>query len=229
MLKFSGIGSAFNLEEGSNSAYFTISNTLYLIDCGETTFHSMMKLVDFKRFDDVVILITHVHNDHIGSLGTLISYLYLIDGIKVTVIHPSKILYGILDDMGISPDFYNQKQESSIIGNSVTVRFLETTHASDMDCYGLEITGNDQTIYYSGDSNTISTYTINKLKEGTYAKVYQDITINPNSGGHLYYGKLLELVPKHVLHKLMAMHLDLKSKEVLKEVGIKTVRRELDA
>lgn len=41
-LKFLGRGAAFNLIEGNNSAFFMENNELFLIDCGESIFESII-------------------------------------------------------------------------------------------------------------------------------------------------------------------------------------------
>ena len=225
MLKFTGIGSAFNLKDGSNSAYFEENNHLFLIDCGETTFKSMMNKVDFKTYDSVTVLITHFHNDHIGSLGTMISYLYLEKGVKINVVHPLAKMVKLLELMGIESNMYHYDETPEYKLDRVKVSFIETQHVKNMTCYSLEIKIKDQFIFYSSDSKEIPEEILKKLLDGYYERFYQDTTIlDTSSGTHLNYKKLISLVPENILEKVYCMHLDENSKVTLEENGLKTVK-----
>ena len=85
-LKFLGRGSAFNVKEGNTSAYFIEEDQLFLIDCGEDVFAKLKQKSLLGGVRVVNLMITHTHSDHIGSLGSLVLYLY-------TVLHrPLKII-----------------------------------------------------------------------------------------------------------------------------------------
>ena len=83
-LNFLGIGSGFNLKLGNSSAFFTDQhNNFYLIDCG---FDVFSKLVSYKLLDNVnniSVFITHLHDDHMGSLATLMFYSYYVLNKKI--------------------------------------------------------------------------------------------------------------------------------------------------
>ena len=73
-LKFTGIGAAYYPVLGSNCAFFEHGGGLYLIDCGESTFKSMYSRNEIYHYDKITVLITHLHADHIGSLGSFLSF-----------------------------------------------------------------------------------------------------------------------------------------------------------
>ena len=73
-LKFTGIGAAYYPVLGSNCAFFEHDNCLYLIDCGESTFRAMFSRNEIYDYDNIVVLLTHLHADHIGSLGSFLSF-----------------------------------------------------------------------------------------------------------------------------------------------------------
>ena len=73
-LQFLGIGAAFNPAFGNTSACFQKDGTLYLLDCGSTVFGALLERKAMQGAKRIVVLITHLHADHVGSLGTLISY-----------------------------------------------------------------------------------------------------------------------------------------------------------
>lgn len=71
-LKVIGSGGAFNPREGNSS--FVISRAgskrKYLVDCGSTVYAELKKFDLVDKIDYVCI--THLHDDHIGSLSTFI-------------------------------------------------------------------------------------------------------------------------------------------------------------
>ena len=115
MLKFIGTGSAFNQDLGNTSAYIKDGETLLLIDCGETVFQ---RIKEIKLLDDVkkvYIAITHNHSDHIGSLGSLVEYLYFIKEIVPNfvlangdnAVEQEKSLRDYLTSVGVEEDKYD--------------------------------------------------------------------------------------------------------------------------
>ncbi|MDK2600591.1 MBL fold metallo-hydrolase [Bacillus stercoris] len=76
MLNFIGTGSAFNTKLGNNSAFIKKDNSLFLIDCGSTTFSRLKETGLLEDVEKVFVLLTHTHADHVGSLGDLILYGY---------------------------------------------------------------------------------------------------------------------------------------------------------
>lgn len=58
-LNFLGRGSAFNTNEGSNSAFIKDNDTLFLIDCGEDTFSKIIKFNILENIKNIHIFITH--------------------------------------------------------------------------------------------------------------------------------------------------------------------------
>ena len=92
-LNFLGRGAAFNPKEGNTSAYFTIDNQLFLIDCGESVFAKLMELDLLNNMKKINLMITHTHSDHIGSLGSLVMYAYYQLRISLNIILPEKARY----------------------------------------------------------------------------------------------------------------------------------------
>ena len=79
MLKFLGVGAAYNYRFNNNSAYFIDNKTLYLFDCGEKICDRILKLGLLENVDNVFCFITHLHSDHVGSLEPLMYYLHYIE------------------------------------------------------------------------------------------------------------------------------------------------------
>ena len=83
-LTFLGRDSGFGSK--NNSAYYEQEDTLTLIDCGFTVFEEVKNKFDFNKYKTINIIITHLHNDHAGSLSQVILYLWFMFNKKVTVI-----------------------------------------------------------------------------------------------------------------------------------------------
>jgi len=218
MLKFIGCGSAFNTELGNNSAYIKNGNKLLLIDCGSNTFDSIMSMNLLDGIDDIIVLITHTHPDHIGSLGDLIFYSYYSMGNVgepcLTVLSPKGTPVGtLLHLMGVNKKLYiNFKFENLIftdLNGTMMINTVKVNHVPELKCFGYEIYFGDKIIYYSGDCNDIPKDVLRKLHNGTYDQFYQDTCMADYDGNvHLSLRKLDELIKQDVRHKVYCMHSD---------------------
>lgn len=231
LLKFLGRGSAFNSKEGNNSAFFIRQaesiKHLVLIDCGCTTYSKIQELNLLEDVNKVTILITHLHPDHMGSLGTLIFDCSLIRGIKPKVITPCKELYNILKYQGVEADIYNfiNVNEDSYYGISYGVisKFVISKHVDEIKSYGLEICIDDKKLWYSGDSNEINKEYFNSFLRLEIDEFYQD-TAFIKSKAHLHYKKLIDTrtdscgIIQYNTEGLYAMHID--SDELIEELEV---------
>ena len=84
VLNFLGKDSGFG--DNNTSAYIEENNNLYIVDCGFTVFNKIKNMFDFNTYNNIYVIITHLHNDHAGSLSQLILYLWFIYNKKTTVI-----------------------------------------------------------------------------------------------------------------------------------------------
>ena len=85
-LHFTGTGAAYYPRLGSNAAFFVKNNHLFMIDCGESTFRKMEARDEIRTCDKITVFITHLHADHIGSLGSFASYCLSVLQKRITVI-----------------------------------------------------------------------------------------------------------------------------------------------
>jgi ribonuclease BN (tRNA processing enzyme) len=71
-IRFVGTGGAFDVELGNSAAIVSMAEANYLVDCGHSVFPRLVQLGLVSKIDG--ILITHLHDDHVGSLSSLVLY-----------------------------------------------------------------------------------------------------------------------------------------------------------
>ncbi len=227
-LKFLGTGSAFNPAMHNSNAWFGSGNRFYLVDCGESTFARMWNLPAYAGADEVVAIITHLHADHVGSLGSLISYSHYVAGKKVTVAHPLGTIVDYLDLSGIDRACYRFRQLAPGVPNRlddwVSVTPLEVEHVPDMTCYGYIIEEGGERAYVSGDARNIPEIALRGILDGTIARAYQD-TSNRESDHptHMTLSALEAAIPPDARSRVFAIHLDYDYRDKVRERGFGTV------
>jgi ribonuclease BN (tRNA processing enzyme) len=86
--------------------FFTLGDRLYIIDCGETAFGKYWDLPALRKATEITVVITHLHCDHVGSLGSLVSYCFLVLKKRIRIVHPLDTIVKLLDLMGIKRKCY---------------------------------------------------------------------------------------------------------------------------
>ena len=152
-LNFTGKGSAFYPPFKNTGAYMLSGKALYLIDCGETMFDVLYHKLDLASIEDVYVILTHMHADHVGSLGTLISYFYCLFNKAIHVVYPQETIKQLLTLEGITPLGYHYHETLPENPAGLTAVPVEVKHALDMKCYGYVLSNGTESIYYSGDSS----------------------------------------------------------------------------
>lgn len=206
-LKFLGNGSAFNYDLDNTSAYFKYDNTFYIFDCGEKIASKIVKYIDFSKENDVVICITHMHGDHIGSLEALLVYLTIINPVhSVTILCPNKskmISFLKLTDYNyglvkiIEDKIYKDK--------NVTIESAEAKHISDSRSYF--VYSPLEKFFYSGDTCLLN----QKAKEMLFADkldtIYHEVS-DKNSDFHIGLDTICKEIPFEYRNKVFLMHFD---------------------
>lgn len=216
-LQFLGRGASFNPKEGNTSAYFIEDNQLFLIDCGESIFERIIERGILENIETINLMITHTHSDHVGSLGSLIIYSFYTLQKSINIILPENpkhlsSIEKILSGFGCTESMFNYINEKSFDKKLVTfqsIRYIETKHCDELDCYGLLFTTQNGMVYYSGDTNEIDT--IKKLITSGQPidKLYvETTTADFPRNVHLHIRILEKIIPEELKSRVYCMHLN---------------------
>ena len=211
-LNFLGTGNAFNPNIGNTSAYFIDKNELFLIDCGESVYRAIINAGVLTNAKDIHLMITHTHSDHVGSLGTLVLYLYWVIGKTLKIILPANTAYindirTLLSIFGCLPEMYKIKTPEDYDAKYKkfeTIRYVHTDHCPELNqTFGLIFESKDDLTYYSGD--TCSTKTLKMLySKKPLTVAYVDVGLD--SPAHLSITNLIKLIPKNDRQKIYCIH-----------------------
>ena len=209
-LKFFGRGSGFSNEH--TSAYFiTPENEMVIIDCPVSTFQKV-KNMDLTQFNEIYVLITHTHGDHVGGLGLLCQYGFFVLNKKISIICPSfdvaKDVSVLMQIEGNNIDWYFISTCSAIYKKSWFKTCIQVPHAQNLKgkCFGYNLLVDDKNVIYSGDTSSLKPF-VKYLTGGSI--LYTDASV--------YYGQihlkledslgfLDKLVQKNI--RVYLMHLD---------------------
>jgi len=220
-LTFLGLGSAFNPAMNNTAAYFVLGDELYLLDCGETVFSSIWNSKALEDCSRVTVVISHLHCDHVGSLGSLISYCATFLKKPIRIIHPLGTVTSLLDLLGIKRSKYTWLPDLKA-ANSEGVSFkpIEIEHVDTMQSYGYLISDSEKTIYYSGDSKFVPLEVINAFLKGEVDEIYQDTSFNGNDkANHCSFEWLEKTFAREFRSRIYCIHLDSDYREVIKAAG----------
>jgi ribonuclease BN (tRNA processing enzyme) len=221
MLKFTGIGSAFNTELGCNSAYILENGELIIFDCGNTTFSTMKEKGVLDNVSRCSILLSHLHLDHFGSASDLIYYMFFKKGIKVNILsgvfNTSKIDDLLLHYFGHTPEQYVlHDNETSLNRHLDAIKVIavpSVTHCENMSSYGFLFshTNSNKVVFFSGDCSEFDELMLSCLDSGTVDIVYHDVCLADYDGNvHFSFRKLEQLFAErpNLKSRIYGMHID---------------------
>lgn len=238
-LRFLGCGSGFHPELGSNSAFMAERDgSMILIDCGPSAFGSLLTLGEFRKAPAVAILITHMHTDHVGSLGSLIGWLHYERSLKPLLIIPkplSGLIREFLSLQGIPESFYTVSPvtEGSYEGEFrdplLTVRYDRVNHVANMSSYSISLNRPEWIIYWSGD--TSDTIGLKRVIDGVNPEhvkmLYTDASLH-RSPVHVGLDDIASIVPENLRDKVTVMHLDgVEASDRARGLGFRTAMDDL--
>lgn len=225
-LNFLGIGSAFFPHLKNTSAYIETENTLYLFDCGETVFDEILKKKLVNK-ENIYIIVTHTHCDHVGSLGSFISYCYYIQNKKIiTIIHPVERVRDFLKITGIGSEIYRYSYKLDE-NEDIKIEPFEVPHTDDMQAFGYLISIKEKKVFYSGDCVRVPEDILNRYLTGEIDEMYLDISSKKSS--HAAHGNIYdleEMIPLDKRKNVYCMHLDKDYRDIIDEKGFGVIKIE---
>jgi len=193
-IHFLGTGGAFDPEYGNSAALVECNGKTFLIDCGFTVYATLKKFDLFNKID--FILLTHLHNDHTGSLvNALLDYnLHSSPGKKMKVVYPSK---KFRKEVSRSLSFALVNTDDFV--EWISIKEVEEVNA--IDTFGLHVEDYQSWCYYFRERKEVLVYSgdiadgdfiFEKLKKKKIknATVFHDIVFD-KTPGHTYYPILM--------------------------------------
>jgi len=223
-LKFLGTGSAFNLSLDNNSAYYIYKDTFILLDCGDRVARKIINYNLLKDIKNVIVLITHLHADHISSLETLIDYIYLLrKDINCKIVYNYK--KGLEEILKLQACFeYEIVESKDVTLFDVNVKTLDATHIDHS--YSYLVTTKDFKFYYSGDTNSLNLEALEMLKNNQIDLMYHEVSY-PNISVHTSLDELDQKIDKSLRNRVYLMHFsDFKLIEMAKNLGFQISEEE---
>jgi len=150
-IKFLGTGGAFDFDKGTTAAIVTVGGKNILIDCGYSTILALVEKDLAKTID--YILVTHLHGDHVGSLPTLLPYIFhRLNQPVPKIIVPNKQFQEELH-VFLNSTHEAKRAEYVSIDEFPSIGHIDTSnqHVEGMTSFAYYFSENDQLIYYSGD------------------------------------------------------------------------------
>jgi len=194
MIRFFGFGSAFSTEN-NNSFEFEIPMKRY----GITRFIYEMPMTTCKEYilrdelvDRYVIMISHLHEDHVGGLATFLQYIYFKYGINIYSKHRLQIICPNKEDMQnyLKLTMGNLSVEKiAIIDSPMDIDFcikyiriipIETRHVNGMNCCGFITQVDNESFYYTGDCYEIPEEIINLFNNKKITFMISELSKTPN-------------------------------------------------
>lgn len=238
-LKFTGVGSAFNSRLYNNSCYYREGNKMLLIDCGGDTFRRLQDLCLLNDITDIYVCVTHTHQDHIGSLGTLIAYCSFVTKKKITLIldndkeyrkqiFDTLLLAGVKKDV----DYAVRYTLKNTFAEIYDVDFFNVTHNSFLKSKGyIFYLNTNEKFIYSGDSKNINVILHHCKNTGRFkfVQAYIDCNIDKISKyndmkPHELLSDLVEAIPPCARKYFTVMHYDsYKCRQKASEYGFNIV------
>ena len=192
-IKFLGTGGAFEPAYYNAAAILNFREKTILIDAGFTVYPRLVQLNLLFSFD--YILLTHLHNDHCGSLANILLHRYFYgDGSKPVILYQTEAFKAQIQDfLRIQlkdPEKYADFAACDTV-NGLTILDTFGRHAEDFQSYSSIWDENEKRLVYSGDLRQADFLFAHLLTlPALPTVVLHDISFNAENKGHAHYTML---------------------------------------
>ncbi len=153
-IKFVGVGGFADTKFGNSSAVIRLNNYEVLIDCGNMVYATLRKKNLENSFK--YVLVTHLHDDHVGSLSSLIIHRWKYKGGgRLTVLYPDEgfkeeLRELLCHSLGPNPEAIMDWQ---LLDEMPEIQYINTfgKHIPGMRSYAYFFVENNEIFAYSGD------------------------------------------------------------------------------
>lgn len=208
-IKFIGTGGAFDYEYGNSAAYLHFRGKRILIDCGNSVYRRLRQTGLADQID--YILITHLHDDHVGSLNsTVLHHKYLLaEPRKARVLVASesfgKELKAFMNFGLRDPENYADVLPLDTL-EGITAVDTFGKHVDGMQTYGYIFEDENEIVAFSGDLGDAQII-FDHLPSETDKKirVFHEMSFIRQDRVHTYYRDLNHRVDQYEIY---GYHLD---------------------
>ena len=237
-----GYGGAWDYKEGQPSFYVQCKNNEpVLVDCGSTVHPKLLKLLNSTQrvIDENHIIITHTHEDHVGSLSNNVYHRYFQALIRnqsaTTNIIASPAVKGLVNQKLLlinnhQPEQFQFKDPGIFENLGMSIALIDTTghHFPGYPTTGVIMrSASGEYVVISGDINT----PIFPLIQNQYPDAFKEMEDNPKNvlvlhdvtafdypdNPHCFYKSLLDYKEKYPY--IYAYHHDKGQMEALNQIG----------
>ncbi|WP_228466906.1 MBL fold metallo-hydrolase [Adhaeribacter swui] len=152
-IKFLGTGGAFEPAYGNSAAIITFKQKTLLLDAGFTVYPKLMELGFWNQLD--YILLTHLHNDHCGSLANILLHCFFYgNGKRPVILYQTETFrQQIVQFLNIQLKEVNLYVNFKPISEIDGLTYLDTInrHSAGFQTYSFILEEAGERLVYSGD------------------------------------------------------------------------------
>lgn len=193
---FLGTGGAFDINYGNSAALVKFKGQSLLLDCGFTVYptlrqHQLTRNIKY-------ILLTHLHNDHTGSLANVLLHcFYFNSNCRPTILYPDDDfrdeLYEFLRLQLQKPEKYVDFVPLSELPG-ITAIDTFGLHSERLQTYAYVFEENGERVVFSGDiGQPEALFAFLRGMPPKATTVFHDISFSEENPTHTYYKKLVPL------------------------------------
>lgn len=192
-IKFLGTGGAFETQLTNSSAIVTHNGQRLLVDCGHSVFPKLINLDLAKTIGGV--LVTHLHDDHVGSLSSLILFYQIVlakgEG-RLKVYSGSESARQNLEKfLSHSLGKVEMRADLRLVDELEGVQAIDTfgRHVPGMQTFGYVFSTANEALAYSGDNGDAAFFMaeLAKLSLPEHLRVFHELCFYPGVKAHAYY------------------------------------------